>query len=234
MRASEVVCLILIIFIVLGGFYYIQQKANYNRDKKTWEDDKRALEQIVEEAQAEVIRETAKAEKALEEADKIAEENSKIKESLRLARLSHRRDLEKIKALAPDQVVSAHWFHLETDSSQIWLNSFGVQFTIEAARTNLTKLEDYQFRIKKEIPSYVEMLKNRDLEVKKLRISINGFVNTTNAYAREVKALKEQVKGETALRLKAEKLIGFKFWSLEGVGLFALGIILGGVAVAVF
>ena len=110
------------------------------------------LQKDIDEAHLQAEQAELKAEKALKDADEYADTVTNLQALLKIERVEHARDLKKIQTLAPDQVVLAHHFHLEVDSTEVWLNSFGVQFTLDAAKANLTKLEDYQFAIKTEIP----------------------------------------------------------------------------------
>ena len=234
MRFGDIVALVLLVAVVLGAVYAFNQRAEYQLDKEVWLQDKADLDLIIETAEERAKEEERKALEALAKADVVAEEKAEILELLRVERIAHERVLDNIKTLTPDQIVIAHHFHLEVDSTQVWLNSFGVQFTIEAARINLTQLEGYQFYLKTEIPRYESALTKQGEEVKELRLSNVGFHNTNTQLYIEIDALKLEVVGETKLRLKAERLVGFDLFSTKAVLMFLGGVVLGGLAVGVF
>ena len=118
--------------------------------------------------------------------------------------------------------------------TQVWLNSFGIQFTLDASRKNLTVLERYEFLIKTEIPNYQSQMAKQESENKELRLSNTGYSNSNKQLHIEIDALKLQVGGETDLRGKAEKQVGFNFLSTEAVLVFLGGMVLGGLVAGVF
>ena len=151
MRVGDVLLVVLLVGIMLVGIYVFNQKAKYKQDKEEWLQTKADLQVQIDVASAKAVEEERNAVEALARADEYADDKKELQEQLRVERLGHARVLNQIKTLAPDQIVIAHHYHLDVGSTEVWLNSFGIQFTLDASRKNLTVLERYEFLIKTEI-----------------------------------------------------------------------------------
>jgi hypothetical protein len=228
---SFVLVFVLVIVCLFGGYAYLNNKANYKHDKAGWLKEKARLQDSVNGYAKAAEHERRNAEEAEARANKWKEEAENVVIELEQERADFARKLEEIATMAPDQLVIAHHFHLSMDSTQVWLNSFGLQFTLEASRKNLELLDERSFFLKVEIPKLNVLLSKRDGENRELRLSIDSHKNTARQLYLEIDDLGEQVRGETALRLKAEKLSKFQLFSTEtlvgGVVGLALGLILG-------
>lgn len=235
MRTLGFVLICLLLFgVVWFGVSFIKGKAQYQIDKETWETEKAGLQKNIDKLGREIKAEEQKAVDALARADEWAEKAEEIEKQLSTERLEFARRLEAIATMAPDQLVLAHHFHLSVDSTQVWLNKMGLQFTLDAARVNLKFLDERQFYLKTEKPGLESLITVKDNRIGELNISNTSLTSANLNLHLENTDLKVQVKGEYTLRLKAERLIRFKLFSTETAIGAAIGLVLGVVISALF
>jgi len=226
--------LILTIILVGGVIFSAKTRAEYNADKKVWEEESARLEARIEESSRIAEEEREKALEAEARADVWRDKAVETERLLANERADFARRIAEVATLAPDQLVIAHHFHLETDSTHVWLNSFGLQFTLEASRQNLTLLEERRFYIKTEKPRLEQIITEHKGEVRELRVANRGFKNSMDAMGQEITDWKARYSGEHDLRLKAEKALGFKLFSVETAVGGAVGVVLGVVLIWIF
>lgn len=223
MQISKIFLNLFLVGFLLFGFLYVRKAIQYGKDKAVWEAKAEELFNDITVLEIEAEAQYASAMVWMGKANEHAEEVVVVKEKLKEERLAHVRDLAKIPALAPDEVVSDLRRRLQVAEKEIILTERGVVFSLAASRLVLSRVRSYDFNLAFERPLIEGIVAEQGEEIKDLRLTIKGFENTTAILYKDIDKWKKLYEGEHELRIAGE---GFNLFSTKNL-------VVGGVITAV-
>jgi len=150
--------LAVVVFVILSIFLFvrdIQKSAAYKIEKKNTEEKIKAAEARISAAEKSEVEHKAEAAKNKKAADEEAvKREADNKASEKKLREQNEAWEKKVSAMTADAVVEDTRVRLKLGETDVYKNSFGVQFSLVGAKTNLLRIADADsFTLKKE-PQY--------------------------------------------------------------------------------
>jgi len=226
----KTVTAILAVALILFATYSIFQTGDYWTKKKAFEKDKEKLQTQIDDWKKEADLYFDYAHKFKTNADAEAARRKELERELRETEKERKRLKSKVAKMKADEVISetvrvlAIEFSITND--HIWKNVDGVQFTLRAARANLTTLMEWEYYKYESVPKYKKLIVSAASEIKDLRVSIYWYDQALKAGIETVQLLEEQNKAtenilaecEKTLRRQKFKLFGFSAGTAIVVG----------------
>ena len=199
-----------IVYVLLAIFVIrsILQNQRYRVEKAEWQETTAEREESIEALQQTVANKTALAIEWEEKAAQTAVESAELLKKLNRERLEHKEDLAKVETLPVDELVSETREYLQVAETEVMLNSYGIQFTIAAARKNVGKLWLLDFTLTKEVPRLGELIRAKDKEITEVKTALTSAFAALDTNSLVMIELRKQIKADKDILKACEKRVG--------------------------
>lgn len=212
-KVMSVALALVLIFLFV---YHVFQTSDYWAKKEAYEKSKEVRTAEIEELKKESQHYARLHKEFFERAEKEAMKRKKLEQELWDSEMERRHLKSKVVKMKTDEVVSetVRMLAIQFDitNEHIWKTADGIQFTLEAARANLTNLVEWEHYKYDSIPRYEKLIVSATKEIEDLRTSIQGYEQNLQAVTAIIQKQEEQMRASEEILAACErKLRGQKF-----------------------